>query len=103
MGLGCRRHIRPLVDSPFVLDGKGKLIKIMLHGLSGPITVAGKRYDESMPSAPIRNDYDIAAVMTYIRQAWGNDGEAIMPAEVASMRKKYKDRRSMWTAKELEH
>jgi mono/diheme cytochrome c family protein len=54
-----------------------------------------------MPPAPIRNDYDIAAVMTYIRQAWGNDGEAIMPAEVASMRKKYKGRRSMWTAEEL--
>ena len=100
-GLGLPPTYPPLVDSPFVLDGKGKLIKIMLHGLSGPIIVAGKRYDESMPSAPIRNDYDIAAVMTYIRQAWGNDGEAILPAEVASMREKYKGRRSMWTLEEL--
>ena len=102
-GLGLPPTYPPLVDSPFVLDGKGKLIKIMLHGLSGPINVAGKHYDESMPPAPIRNDYDIAAVMTYIRQAWGNDGDAITQSEVASMRERYKDRTSMWTAEELEN
>jgi mono/diheme cytochrome c family protein/glucose/arabinose dehydrogenase len=100
-GLGLPPTHPPLVDSPFVLDDKGKLIKIMLHGLSGPITIDGKHYDESMPPAPIRNDYDIAAVMTYIRQAWGNDAGAISPQEVHSMREKYKGRRSMWTAEEL--
>jgi mono/diheme cytochrome c family protein/glucose/arabinose dehydrogenase len=102
-GLGLPPTYPPLVDSPFVLDDKGNLIKIMLHGLSGKITVGGKHYDESMPPAPIRNDYDIAAVTTYIRQAWGNEGDAITQSEVASMRERYKDRSSMWTAEELEN
>ena len=93
----------PLVDSPFVLDGKERLIKIMLHGLSGPITVDGHIYDDSMPPTPLQNDYDIAAVMTYIRQAWGNAAGPITPPEVRVVREKYKDRNAMWTTKELEH
>ena len=100
-GLGSPPTYPSLVDSPFVLDDKNRLIKIMLHGLSGPITVDGRFYDERMPPAPLQNDYDIAAVMTYVRQAWGNNAEAITPGEVNSLRKKFRGRRSMWTAEEL--
>jgi mono/diheme cytochrome c family protein/HEAT repeat protein len=102
-GLGLPPTYPPLVDSPFVLDDKNRLIKIMLHGLSGPLTRDGRTYDESMPPSPLQNDYDIAAVMTYIRQAWGNNADAITPPEVKAMREKYKDRKKMWTTEELEN
>ncbi len=100
-GLGLPPTYPPLVESPFIAD-KDALIKIMLHGLTGQISVDGVLYDETMPPAPLRNDYDLAAVMTYVRQAWGNNKDAIRPAEVKAMREKYKSRRMMWTAEELE-
>ena len=100
-GFGLPPMYPPLVDSPFVLDDKNRLIKIMLHGLSGPLTRDGRMYDESMPPSPLQNDYDIAAVTTYIRQAWGNDASAITPTEIKSVREKYIGRRETWTVEEL--
>ena len=100
-GMGLPPTYPPLVDSPFVLDGKGKLIKILLHGMSGPLVIGGKSYDGSMPPAPIENNYDLAAVMTYVRNSWGNSAEAIMPIDVTTMREKYKLRKTMWNAEEL--
>jgi len=73
----------------------------MLHGISGPLTRDGRMYDESMPPSPLQNDYDIAAVTTYIRQAWGNDASAITPTEIKSVREKYIGRRETWTVEEL--
>ena len=100
-GMGLPPTYPSLVDSPFVLDDE-TLIKIMLHGLTGPITMHGQLFDDTMPPAPIRNDYDLAAVITYVRQAWGNNSDAITPEDVKAMRKRFSDRTSMWTAEELE-
>ena len=100
-GMGLPPSYPSLVDSVFVLDDDGTFIKIMLHGLTGPISVNGQQFDDTMPPAPIRNDYDLAAVMTYVRQAWGNDSDAITPADVKAMRENTKKRKSMWTAEEL--
>jgi mono/diheme cytochrome c family protein len=100
-GMGLPPSYPSLVDSLFVLDDDGTFIKIMLHGLTGPISVNGQQFDDTMPPAPIRNDYDLAAVMTYVRQAWGNDSDAITPADVKAMRENTKKRKSMWTAEEL--
>jgi len=99
-GLGMSPTYPSLVDSPFVLDNR-MFMKILLHGLTGPITVLGEEFDETMPPSPIQNDYDLAAVMTYVRQAWGNNADSITPNEVAEMRKKYESRKSMWTIEEL--
>ena len=59
-------------------------------------------YDQSMPAAPFKKDADIAAIMTYIRQAWDNDADAVTPEFVAEVRKATSDRRQPWTAVELE-
>jgi len=100
-GRGLPPTYPPLIDSPFVLDDKTRLIQIMLYGLTGPVTLDDVTYDESMPPAPLQNDYDLAAVMTYIRQAWGNNASEITPEEVGIVRQKYQDRQSMWTVEEL--
>ena len=57
-----------------------------MHGLEGPITVLGQTYNQQMPPVPIKDDADIAAVMTYVRQAWGNDAPGVTPEMVSEVR-----------------
>ncbi len=73
-----------------------------MHGIEGPIEVLGERYDQAMPAAPISRDADLAAVMTYIRQAWGNDAAPVDPNLVSSVRAAHSDRRRPWTAAGLD-
>jgi mono/diheme cytochrome c family protein len=100
-GLGQFPTYPPLVNTSYVTGDATVLIKIMLHGLDGPITVDGKNYDGSMPPITVKNDRDIAAVISYIRQAWGNEADVVYPSEVSDVRKQYEGRTSMWSAEEL--
>ena len=100
-GLGLPPTYPPLVDSEYVSGDANTFIKIMLHGLTGPLEMDGVLYEDHMPPAPVKNDYDIAAVITYVRQAWGNNADPVKPSAVAAIRKEYKGRRTAWTIKEL--
>jgi mono/diheme cytochrome c family protein len=100
-GLGLFPTYPPLANTSYVTGDATVLIKIMLHGLDGPITVDGKNYDASMPPITVKNDQDIAAVVSYIRQAWGNEADVVYPSEVTALRKQYEGRKSMWRAEEL--
>ena len=57
----------------------------MLHGLNGPVTVNGTVFESAMPPMPLE-DADVAAVLTYVLQAWGNRGPAVSPQTVARIR-----------------
>jgi nitrite reductase (NO-forming) len=72
-----------------------------MHGLEGPIKVDGQTYNQVMPAAPLRSDDEIAAVLSYVRGAWGNTGEAIDTALVAKVRDETKGRNKPFTSKEL--
>jgi len=85
-GRGLYPVYPPLVDSEFVLGDPVRLASIIMHGLEGPIEVLGRRYDQQMPPVPIKDDADIAAVMTYVRQAWGNDAPPVGPEIVREVR-----------------
>ncbi len=85
-GRGLYPVYPPLVDSEFVLGDPARLAAIIMHGLEGPIEVLGRSYNQQMPPVPIRDDEDIAAVMTYVRQAWGNDAPPVGPDLVAEVR-----------------
>lgn len=63
--------------------GREYLIKSILYGLLGPITVDGRTYNAPMPAFPRLSDADIAAVLNYILTAWGN--EALLPADFAPL------------------
>jgi mono/diheme cytochrome c family protein len=80
-------------------------IRIVLHGLSGPITVASQRFNSAMPpygtNQPL-NDSAVAAVLTYVRSSWGNSASAVTPAEVAAQRAATSTRTTPWTAQLLE-
>jgi mono/diheme cytochrome c family protein len=59
----------------------------LLQGLEGPITVKGKKYNNVMPSHKFLNDKQMAEVLTYIRQNFGNNSDEIKPVDVYSIRK----------------
>ena len=109
-GQGQPGAFPPLAGSDWVLGDKERLIKISIHGLQGEITVNGEKYVGVMqgfcqPLASPLDDQQIADVLTYIRNEWGNSVSSISPEEVKAVRDSEKDREltSMWTAAELDN
>lgn len=94
----------PLRNSEWVTGDKDALIKMIMHGLMGPITVAGQEYGRTtpipMPPSGL-NDQQIAEVLTYIRKEHGQGASPISTAEVEAVRSKHKDRTALWTLEEL--
>ena len=78
----------PLAGSEWVMGPAENLIRIQLRGLRGPITVKGREYDIAGGMAPMayQNDDQIAAVLTYLRQSFGNNAPAVESAQVAALR-----------------
>jgi mono/diheme cytochrome c family protein/glucose/arabinose dehydrogenase len=77
-----------------------KLIKILLHGLSGPVD--GKTYPDVMPPLGFNNDEYIASVLSYIRNDIGNKAAVVKPSDVKKVRTETANRAKPWTIKELE-
>ncbi len=106
-GLGLAGQFPPLVDSDWVLGDKDRLIKISLFGLMGEIEVNGVKYNGAMPPPGLPpgslSDQQVADVLTYIRNSWGNSASSVSPSEVAAVRASIKGRApmQMWTAAEL--
>lgn len=102
--MGLPKIYPPLVGSEWVTGEKPALIKMLLHGLSGPITVKGEPYGTGnpipMPPSGL-DDQKIADVLTYIRAHFGNNADAVTNDEVRTLRQKHKDRTTLWTAPEL--
>ncbi|MBB81678.1 MAG: hypothetical protein CMN02_11945 [Roseibacillus sp.] len=77
----------PLADSEWVTGPVANLIAIQFRGLSGPIEVNGEKYTPVAPMAPLPLDNDsIAAVLTYIRNSFGNKASPVTPEQVEAMR-----------------
>ncbi|MCH8044597.1 MAG: cytochrome c [Planctomycetes bacterium] len=90
----------PLVQSPWVLGPESRMVRIVLHGVRGPINVNGRTYNLEMEFPSDFSDQDLADVLTYVRKAWGNDGRRIDEATVRGIREAEGDRDS-WTVEEL--
>lgn len=96
-----------LVRSPWVNGSEDRLIKMALHGMWGKITVHGKTYDPSRgvpPMTAFRNlltDEEIAAVLTFVRNTWGNSASTITPASVKRVRAETIDRTTFWVPDQL--
>lgn len=88
-GKGDGARFPPLEGSEWVSGDKTRLIKVVLNGLSGPITVKGIPYSENMPAhGSFLNDDQVAEVLTYIRSSWGNHADTVSKEEVAAIRNK---------------
>lgn len=101
-GAGVPGAFPTLVGTQWVLGSEERVTKILLHGLGGPIEVMGNTYNGAMPAFGNQlSDRDIAAVLTYIRQAWGNDAPEINEEFVAAVDADTAGRTATWTADEL--
>ena len=102
-GEGVEGTYPPLAGSEWATGGEERVVRILLHGLSGPVEVAGETYSGAMPPwGGALNDAQIAAVTTYVRSSWGNKAPPITPATVARVRAATAARKAPWTAAELQ-
>ena len=108
-GAGLSTIYPPLDGSPWVTGNQERLVKLALNGLWGPIEVNGKTYDPARgipPMTPFRfilNDEELAAVLTYVRNSWGNKAAPVLPSTVGKVREATKDRSIFWKPEELLH
>lgn len=102
-GQGLAGNYPPLVGSERVLGPPESLARILLHGLEGPIVVKGESYNNVMPGwGQQYDDEQIAAILTYIRQEWGNSAPAVEPETVARVRERHSGRSAPWSDSELD-
>ena len=84
-GQGLPAVFPPLAGSDYLKADKDRAIRIPLKGLSGPITVNGKPYNNVMPPQQFTDD-QIADVLTYVMNSWGNDFGVVSVADVKRVR-----------------
>lgn len=103
-GRGLDPAFPSLEKSIWVTDSAESLIKLTMYGLIGPLEVNGKKYDGQVPMTPFAgmlNDQEIADVLTYVRNSFGNKAEPIMPAQVKAIREANPGRLQFYTTDEL--
>ncbi|MEO7317380.1 MAG: cytochrome c, partial [Chthoniobacteraceae bacterium] len=101
-GAGQPGLIPPVAGSEWVKGNEKRITMILLKGLMGPVKVNNATYNGVMPPwEGSLNDKKIAAVLTYIRQEWGNKAGAITPAQVTAARKEFSAKKVSWSEAEL--
>ena len=100
-GMGLPPVFPPIANAPIVVGNPELPIKFILQGLMGPITVNGMTYNSMMPPVPGVSDAEIADVLTYVRQSFGNKGNPVSADQVKAVRAATAGRTAMWTTAEL--
>ena len=84
----------PLAGTKWTIGDSDRLIKLTLKGLMGPIEVLGQKYPGQVPMTPFEhmlNDQEIASVLTYVRNSFGNKATPVETKDVARIRSEVKD------------
>jgi nitrite reductase (NO-forming) len=105
-GMGLPNMFPPLAGSDWVKAKKAdRMIRIVLHGLNGPVQVNGVPFTTPAPLMPPQgaalSDAQIADVLTYVRAEFGGGASAVTLDEVKAIREAEKARAAMWTEAEL--
>ncbi len=106
-GKGLGNTYPTLVGSPWVLGSKERLTKTVLHGLWGKMTVAGKTFDPARGTPPMTafrsllKDEEVAAVLTFVRNTWGNKADPVSAATVKMVREQTAQQTTFWKPDEL--
>lgn len=86
MGEGVEGAFPPLAKTNYLKDQR-RAIDIILHGQEGEITVNGKQYNTPMIALAQLSDKEVADVLNYVSNSWGNKYPLIKPAQVKAQRK----------------
>lgn len=101
-GQGLPGAYPPLAGSEWATGPDERILRIVLNGLSGPITVKNTQFNNSMPAfGPQLRDEQIANVLTYVRSEWGNNAPAVSPDKVKEIRSAVAGRAGPWSPEEL--
>jgi mono/diheme cytochrome c family protein len=93
-----------LEKSPWVTQDSDRLIKLAMYGLMGPMEINGKKYDGQVPMTPFAgmlNNVEMASVLTFVRNSFGNQADPITAAQVEKIRAAYPGRVNFFTVDEL--
>ena len=94
----------PLSGTRWVNGSVDRLIKLTLKGMLGPIEVLGKEYPGQVPMTPFEgllNDEEVAAVLTYVRNSFGNQSSVVSPEDVQRVRAEIADKVGFYEPEEL--
>jgi mono/diheme cytochrome c family protein len=101
-GVGQPGVYPPLAKSEYVNGGSRRLGMILLKGLQGPVTVEGHLFNGAMPAwGTSLTDKKISAILTYVRQAFGNTSGPITPEQIADARKEFANHPDSWHESDL--
>lgn len=106
-GMGLPNMFPPLGGSDWVNAEKpDRLIRIVLHGFTGPFKLNGNAFTSAAPLMPPQgaalSDQQIAGVLTHVRSSFGNKAGAVTPEQVKAIREAEKARTAMWTEADLD-
>lgn len=85
-GQGIPKVFPPLAKSDYLMADKKRSIEVLLNGLSGKVIVNGQEYASVMPPMSHMADDELANILTYVRNAFGNSGDAVSVQEVTQVR-----------------
>lgn len=89
-GSGVPNLNPPLIQTKWTLGPKSVLIQQVLKGSNGKVEIDGETFRNTMPPLPTLTDRQIADVLTYVRNNFGNKASAVTVAEVKKQRAKTK-------------
>ncbi|PSL24543.1 c-type cytochrome [Chitinophaga ginsengisoli] len=85
-GTGVPRMNPPLVKTEYVLGDKKRLIGILLNGLNEDVEINGDYFTNPMPSQAALKDQEIADILSYVRNSFGNKASTVSVGEVTAVR-----------------
>lgn len=84
-GQGRANQFPPLAGSDYLNADKNRTINLVIYGHQGEVIVNGLKYNNSMPAFPL-SDQDVANVLTFVYNSFGNSGLEVNPEEVKAQR-----------------
>jgi len=103
-GKGLDPAFPSIEKSPWVTGDSDRLIKLAMYGLMGPLEINGKKYDGQVPMTPfggMLKDDEMAAVLTFVRNSFGNQADPIQPTQVKTIRDANQGRMMFFMTDEL--
>jgi mono/diheme cytochrome c family protein len=101
-GRGLDGLAPPLLDSEWILGSHERPVRIVLHGVRGPITVLGRVHTGDMPGfGGALDDQQISSILTYLRREWGHTASPVDPEQVKAIRAATAGHTDAWSPEEL--